>query len=89
MPAYPALLTRRLDFAGIQRRVDTMAMLGVPYGEAVHRAPEMAREQAHAIAREVRAQGGPRDLADKEIVALVAYLQRLGRDIQAGTVAAR
>ena len=35
-----------------------------------------------AIAEEVRAQRGPKGLADKEIVALVAYLQRLGTDIK-------
>jgi cytochrome c oxidase cbb3-type subunit I/II len=89
MPGYPTMLTTRLDFAGIQRKVDVMAMLGVPYGEAVRRAPAMAREQAAAIARGIESQGGPRDLADKEIVALVAYLQRLGRDIQGSGVAAR
>ncbi|MFM7399700.1 MAG: cytochrome-c oxidase, cbb3-type subunit I, partial [Bacteroidota bacterium] len=49
MPAYPHLLTTELDFAGIQRRVDVMAMLGVPYGEAVTRAPAMARAQAAQI----------------------------------------
>jgi cytochrome c oxidase cbb3-type subunit I/II len=80
MPAYPALMRDRIDFAGIQRRVDAMAMLGVPYGDAVRRAPDMARAQAQTIAAGLVEQGGPSGLADKEIVALVAYLQRLGRD---------
>ena len=88
MPAYPRLLTDRLDFDAIQRRIDVMAMLGVPYGEAVHRAPEMAREQARGIAAEVAAQGGPPGLEDKEISALVAYLQRLGMDLKAAGPAA-
>ncbi|HSR15263.1 MAG TPA: cytochrome-c oxidase, cbb3-type subunit II, partial [Gemmatimonadales bacterium] len=82
MPPYPWLLTRTLDFDAIQRRVDAMAMLGVPYGDAVNRAPELARQQAEAIAQAIGSQGGPADLADKEIVALVAYLQRLGTDIR-------
>ena len=43
------MLTARLDFDGIQKSVDAMTMLGVPYGEAVNRAPEMAREQAAAV----------------------------------------
>jgi cytochrome c oxidase cbb3-type subunit I/II len=84
MPAYPGMLTNALDFAQIQSRVDAMAMLGVPYGDAVRdgKAPEAARAQARTIAAEVAAQGGPEGLADKEIVALVAYLQRLGTDIK-------
>jgi cbb3-type cytochrome oxidase cytochrome c subunit len=57
-----------------------MAMLGVPYGEAVQRAEEMARAQAAEIGAEIAKQGGPADLADKQIVALTAYLQRLGTD---------
>jgi cytochrome c oxidase cbb3-type subunit I/II len=60
-----------------------MAMLGVPYGDAVNRAPQMAREQATEIAAEIERQGGPSDLADKQIVAMVAYMQRLGMDIKA------
>ena len=55
-----------------------MAMLGVPYGDAVNSAPPMARAQADAIAAASRRTGGPAGLADKEIVALIAYLQRLG-----------
>jgi cytochrome c oxidase cbb3-type subunit I/II len=85
MPAYAHLLTTRLDFEGIQARVDAMAMLGVPYGEAVRdgRAVELARVQAKKIADELVAQGGYPDLGDKQVIALVAYLQRLGTDISA------
>jgi cytochrome c oxidase cbb3-type subunit I/II len=82
MPTYRHLLTGRIEFAGIQPRVDGMAMLGVPYGEAVHRAPEMARAQARAVAANIEELGGPAGLEDKEIVALIAYLQRLGTDIR-------
>jgi len=81
MPAYPHLLTQDLDFEAIQKRVNVMAMLGVPYGEAVKRAPEMAREQAARIAAELEQQGGYPGLEGKKIIALVAYLQRLGTDI--------
>jgi cytochrome c oxidase cbb3-type subunit I/II len=59
-----------------------MAMLGVPYGRAVKSAEPMARAQAGAIAAELRSQGGPAGLEDKKIVALIAYLQRLGTDIR-------
>jgi cytochrome c oxidase cbb3-type subunit I/II len=87
MPAYPHLLTKPLDFDGIQARVDVLSMLGVPYGEAINRAPQMARAQADSLARSIESEGGPKGLQDKQIVALVAYLQRLGRDIKAPQVA--
>ncbi len=82
MPAYAHFLTTSIDFAQIQSRVDAMAMVGVPYGDAVNTAPAMARAQAQTIAAAIMAQGGPTGLADKQIVAIVAYMQRLGRDIK-------
>jgi cytochrome c oxidase cbb3-type subunit I/II len=90
MPAYPKLLTDNIDFSVIQHRVDAMAMLGVPYGDALvaGAAPRMARDQAKQIADGIAQQGGPTGLQDKEIVALTAYLQRLGRDISATRTAA-
>jgi cytochrome c oxidase cbb3-type subunit I/II len=48
----------------------------------VRAAPELARRQAAAIAAEIEAQGGPAGLGDREIVAMVAYLQRLGTDVK-------
>ncbi len=81
MPPYPWLLTKELDFSVVQPRVDAMAMLGVPYGDSIHHAEEQAREQARQLAGEIEAQGGPSGLETKQIVALVAYLQRLGTDI--------
>ncbi|HVX41731.1 MAG TPA: cytochrome-c oxidase, cbb3-type subunit I [Gemmatimonadaceae bacterium] len=89
MPAYPQLLTQNIDFPMIQKRVDAMAMLGVPYGDAVKQgvAVTMAEQQAKQIADGIAQTGGPTGLQTKEIVALTAYLQRLGRDIKASSVA--
>lgn len=91
MPAYPHLSTQPVDFAGIQERVDAMAMLNVPYGDAIKRAPEMARAQADEVAKRLAGEIAPGDEAkraaaferyrDKDVVALIAYLQRLGTDI--------
>ena len=85
MPSYKHLLEQPLDFDDIQARVDAMAMLGVPYGKAVldGRAADMAREQAAKIAAELIAQGGYPGMEDKKVIALVAYLQRIGTDIHA------
>ena len=82
MPAYPWLLEDDIDFEDIQNTVDAMAMLGVPYGDAIHHAPEMARIQAKMIAQDIEDNDGPAGLEGKDIVALIAYLQRLGVDIE-------
>jgi cytochrome c oxidase cbb3-type subunit I/II len=82
MPWYPGLATNVIDWSVIQKRVDVMAMLGVPYGDAINRAEPMAKAQATDIANDIVKSGGPAGLQDKEIVAMVAYIQRLGRDIQ-------
>jgi cytochrome c oxidase cbb3-type subunit I/II len=81
MPSYTHFATTPIDWDVLAKRVGTMAMLGVPYGDAVTNAIPMAQAQAEAIAQDVLASGGPGGLADKEIVAIVAYMQRLGRDI--------
>jgi cytochrome c oxidase cbb3-type subunit I/II len=82
MPSYGHLGRKPLDFDGIQARVDAMVMLGVPYGEAVTNAPAMARAQAEQIGAGIEASGGPAGIGDREVVALIAYLQRLGKDIK-------
>jgi len=84
MPPYPWMLTNALDFETIPVRMRALRSVGVPYtDEEIEGAVTSAREQADAIAREVASQGGREGLEDKEIVALVAYLQRLGQDIKA------
>ena len=83
MPPYKWLFESDLDFGAVQSRVDTMAMLGVPYGEAVIKAEQLARDQAAVIAADIEKQGGPTGLATKEVVAVIAYLQRLGTDLNA------
>ena len=83
MPAYPHLLEDEIPWDVIQRRGDVMAMLGVPYSQAaLANADGMAHDQAAQLAAKLQAQGGPADLADKDAIALIAYLQRLGMDIR-------
>jgi cytochrome c oxidase cbb3-type subunit I/II len=84
MPAYPHLLEDLLDFEAIQARVDAMALLGVPYAKAVKKGEtvRMAHDQAAAIGESITQQGGPEGVADKKVIALIAYMQRLGTDIK-------
>jgi cytochrome c oxidase cbb3-type subunit I/II len=83
MPSYPHLEEDRIDFGAIQRRVDAMAMLGVPYdARALADAAGLAEEQARALAEKLHAQGGPAGMGDRDVIALIAYMQRLGQDIR-------
>jgi cytochrome c oxidase cbb3-type subunit I/II len=83
MPAYPWLARTPLNWSAVQRGVAAQSTLGVPYtAEQVRDAGALAREQARQIAGAIAQQGGPAGLEDTELVALVAYLQRLGTDIR-------
>jgi cbb3-type cytochrome c oxidase subunit II len=88
MPPYPHMLENELDLSDLPTKLKRLRILGTPYSDdEVENAVEIARAEAEAIAREVEAQGGPQGLENKQIVALVAYLQRLGKDIEASTTA--
>ena len=79
MPPYPWLLSHELDFDDIPGKLRALRTVGVPYSDAeIENAVALARAQAAAVAASVVEQGGPTGLEDKEIAALVAYLQRLG-----------
>ncbi|MCA9273592.1 MAG: cytochrome-c oxidase, cbb3-type subunit II [Phycisphaerales bacterium] len=85
MPSYKHLVEGDLDYGQIQSRIRALAMIGTPYGDAVKNAESMAREQAKIIADDIRAQMPgfvlPEDLEDKKVIALIAYIKRLGTDI--------
>ncbi len=82
MPAYGWLLERDLDMSHTQQKLRAMITLGVPYTEAqVESAVSDAEKQSASIAAEIEAEGGPAGLANKEVVAMIAYLQRLGVDL--------
>jgi len=83
MPPYPHLLRNTIDFDDVGSRVGAMATLGVPYDATqLANAGTIASAQAKELATKLEAAGGPKGLGDKDIIALVAYLQRLGVDIE-------
>jgi cytochrome c oxidase cbb3-type subunit I/II len=83
MPAYPWLLSDKLDLSHSQKKLELMTSLGVPYTKTeLTYARRDAELQAAAVAEELVAQGGPQGLKDKKIAALIAYMQRLGTDLQ-------
>ena len=62
------------------QKLSVMKMLGVPYSDdEIQYAEEIARSAAKKIADELEGQGAPKGLENKDIIALIAYLQRLGR----------
>jgi cytochrome c oxidase cbb3-type subunit I/II len=83
MPTYPWLLRDTYDAEDVQASVRALQRAGVPYADS----------EVQGVAASVAAQGqgivtslagaGIESPADREIVALIAYLQRLGRDGQA------
>jgi cytochrome c oxidase cbb3-type subunit I/II len=84
MPSYPQLATDAIDFDAIDGKIAAMVTLGVPYEAAAREhGADLARAQAARIAAEIVEQGGPGDLADRDVIALIAYLQRMGTDLHA------
>jgi len=81
MPPYPWLITRDIDIASTPSKINAMIKLGVPYPkDYADKAVADLKEQAHEIAENLRQSGIQVD-DNKEIIALIAYLQRLGTDI--------
>jgi cytochrome c oxidase cbb3-type subunit I/II len=80
MPAYAFMLERSYDPQDVRASIVALERLGVPYEDT----------QLDAVARSLADQGatitanlagaGINTTADREIIALIAYLQRLGQD---------
>jgi cytochrome c oxidase cbb3-type subunit I/II len=83
MPSYPWLLEDQVDVSSTVGKIKAMKKLGVPYPEGYENiAASDMEKQANEIAASLK-KDGIQTLPDKEIVALIAYLQRLGKDIKA------
>lgn len=99
MPRYPFLLTTNIDIMRTPKMIKAMQTLGVPYEKGYHNQANVDLEkQAKAIAADLQQSDlvkqtmeleGVKDLTYTKLVALIAYLQRVGTDIKAapaGTV---
>lgn len=101
MPRYPWLIDNALDKSQIETKMNVMVTLGVPYSdEDIANAQANMLEQGTQIEKnlyadpdfaknyeESKKNGGEGfvEMRDREIVALIAYLQRLGTDIKVET----
>ena len=86
MPSYPWLLTQDLDTSDTGAKIRGLRTVGVPYREGYeNEANADLRKQAEGIAADLQNSGVPVE-SNKEIIALIAYLQRLGTDIQGNSL---
>lgn len=86
MPNYPWLLEKKTDFIVLRKELSVLKMLGVPYSdEIVANADIDAQKQALGIAKNLEQAGGEPGLENKQVVALIAYLQALGQKNKAET----
>ena len=82
MPPFPWLISDDLDISDTGAKIRAMQKLGVPYEEGFDAvANDKLMEQAKQIAANLK-ESGIEVEPTKEIIALIAYLQRLGTDIK-------
>lgn len=82
MPPYASMLEKTLDVSDTEKKIAAMRTLGVPYPLGYESSVQKdLNEQAEAIAKNLAADN-IKVSKDKEIIALIAYLQRLGTDIK-------
>lgn len=83
MPEYSWLINQKLDTSTTASKINAMRTLGVPYlNEYEKIANQDLDKQAKGISENL-AKDKIKVASDKEIIAIIAYLQRLGTDIKA------
>ena len=81
MPSYAFLIDDNLDTATTPLKINAMRTLGVPYAaDYASKANQDLMIQAKAISDDLQ-KDGIKVAPNKEIIALIAYMQRLGTDI--------
>lgn len=87
MPPYTWLHRQTVDPLDIQASMRALQKVGVPYTDAqVEAAPAEMQAQAAGIVDRLKGAGIDAQ-PDREIIAMIAYLQRLGRDGRAAIAA--
>ncbi len=83
MPKYPWLLEDEIETRTMPKKIRVMQSLGVPYEEGFDKeAVADLQRQAQQITDELHEQKIKSAKSNTEIIALIAYLQRLGTDIK-------
>jgi len=85
MPNYKWLISQKLDTSSLPARIGALRKVGVPYPPGTEsRALADLKSQAAKIVTSLDT-GLVKASPDTEIIALIAYLQRLGTDIKGQT----
>ncbi len=80
MPPYESLVDARVDWSRTSGKLSAMQTVGVPYtDQQIATAPADGQRDARALADDLRREGRVRVDPDSKMVALIGYLQRLGR----------
>ncbi|MFO0963629.1 MAG: cytochrome-c oxidase, cbb3-type subunit I [Phycisphaerales bacterium] len=85
MPSYAHLLDKPIDWSAAAASLGAMRAVGVPYDDAtISGAEQLAKAQAAKVHEQLVRENGGKDMgvaADRRVIALIAYLQRLGIDL--------
>jgi cytochrome c oxidase cbb3-type subunit I/II len=89
MPPYAFMAEKKLDISSTQDKIVAMRKLGVPYPDGYElKANDDLIKQANAITADLL-KSGVAARNNTEIIAMIAYLQRLGIDIKGGKTASK
>jgi cytochrome c oxidase cbb3-type subunit I/II len=81
MPTYPFLIEQKIDTSSTVAKINAMRTLGVPYEKGYeNQANKDLMTQANGIRINLKIEGIEVP-ANREVIALIAYMQRLGKDI--------
>jgi cytochrome c oxidase cbb3-type subunit I/II len=88
MPRYPWLLTQKLDLPSLPARLKALRSVGVPYPDGFENGPAQKDLEAQAAKIVLNLKVGLVTAStNREIIAVIGYLQRLGTDIKTAPVA--
>src|SRR4051812_25059920 len=86
MPPYPWLFDQTIDKSLTRGKITALRTVGVPYADGYEEIANADLDnQAQELAANLKLEGIETP-SDAEIVALIAYLQRLGKDIKVDKV---
>ncbi|MBY0515719.1 MAG: cytochrome-c oxidase, cbb3-type subunit I [Bacteriovoracaceae bacterium] len=82
MPRYGWLFEGKTDYASLPKKMEVMQKLGVPYSqEEIANGIQNAQAQAKTIVTDLGEAGGVKvEMENREVISLIAYIQRLGVD---------
>jgi len=89
MPTYPWLHTNVLDTSSTAAKINAMRTIGVPYPEGYEKIANADLVYQQDIIVKSLQNDKIQAIPNTEIIALIAYLQRLGTDIKAEKIQAQ